>query len=279
MPIREAVPTSAVIAVLLSACGTADHDAPDTTARDRAVCLVGDDFVADGVIPVAAGETGDATRITALRWEAHDGCERFVIDLAAGGDSAARTIGSVRGEFLRTLGVVRVTLPTMAEVDADATDARFDGPLVRRAYVVRAPDGAGMYVDLHLGEAAEADLTILGEPARVVVDLRPGGDVVGGSPATHTRVVVVRPQGGVATYPLEITGYGRTFEANIVARLVHDGTDVAEQFTTATAWADAWGHYSLSIPSGPPGDVELHVGQHSARDGTWEGVRIPLTMR
>jgi hypothetical protein len=52
-----------------------------------------------------------------------------------------------------------------------------------------------------------------------------------------------------------------------------------QDFTTATAWVDAWGHYSLVIPEGPTGPVVLHVGEHSARDGTWEGVAIRLQLR
>jgi hypothetical protein len=92
------------------------------------------------------------------------------------------------------------------------------------------------------------------------------------------RVVVLEPRPGAASYPLAVTGYARTFEANVVVRLEQDGQEVYDDFTTATAWADAWGYFSFTIDQGPSGPVVLHVGEHSARDGTWEGVAIELEM-
>jgi hypothetical protein len=136
-----------------------------------------------------------------------------------------------------------------------------------------------VYVDVHLADAAEAHVSLLREPARVVVDLRPGGGALPPPPARDARVVVLEPRGGPASYPLTVTGYSRTFEANVVARLEQGGEEVFETFTTATAWVDAWGHYSLSIPRGPAGPVTLHVGEYSARDGSWEGVAVELEMR
>jgi hypothetical protein len=91
--------------------------------------------------------------------------------------------------------------------------------------------------------------------------------------------VVLQPRPGTASYPLTVTGYARTFEANVVVRLERDGDDVYDDFTTATAWTDAWGHYSFTIPDGPTGPVVLHVGEYSARDGTWDGVAVELDMR
>jgi hypothetical protein len=90
---------------------------------------------------------------------------------------------------------------------------------------------------------------------------------------------VLEPRPGAASYPLTITGYARTFEANVVARLEEDGEDVHVAFTTATAWADAWGHFSLTIHAGPTGPIRLHVGEYSAKDGTWEGAVVELRVR
>jgi hypothetical protein len=91
--------------------------------------------------------------------------------------------------------------------------------------------------------------------------------------------VVLEPRPGPASYPLTITGYARTFEANVVARLEQGGEEVLETFTTATAWVDAWGHFSFTIDDGPTGPVRLHVGEYEARDGAWEGVVVELRMR
>src|SRR5690606_30879585 len=138
-------------------------------------------------------------------------------------------------------------------------------------WAVFSPEGRWTFVDVHLAAAAEAAVTTLDSPARIVIDLRPGGPALPAPATRSTRVVVLRPRPGDATYPLTVTGYARTFEANVVVRLEYEGQDVHDDFTTATAWIDAWGHFSFTIPSGPTGEVTLHVGEHSARDGAWEG--------
>jgi hypothetical protein len=264
----------------------ADESRPDRAADEAvatggtvAVCLQGEPFVANGRIAVRAADTGDARRIGDLRWEAHDGCERFVIDLLADGGTAAGRAGAVTAEVLRHLGVVRVTLREVETVDPGATEVLMAGELAASAYAVWSPDGRWTYVDVHLASAAEAHVATLDNPARVIVDLRPGGGAVPGRAPRADRLVVLQPREGLATYPLTVTGYSRTFEANVVVRLEQEGRDVVQDFTTATAWVDAWGHYSLVIPEGPTGPVVLHVGEHSARDGTWEGVAIRLQLR
>jgi hypothetical protein len=266
---------------VLAACPDDAGPPPGETpaAAGTAVCLQGEPFVADGTVPVDAAAAGDADRVGELRWESHPGCERFVIDLMAGEETPAASAGEVRAEVLRDVGVVRVSLRDVEWVAPDATDETFDGSLARAAYAMWSPDGRWVDVDLHLASEAEAHVAVLGDPARVVVDLRPGGGPVPPPPATADRVVVLEPRPGDASYPLTVTGYARTFEANVVARIEQEGRTAEETFTTATAWADAWGHYSITIQDGPRGPIVLHVGEYSARDGTWQGAAVELNMR
>jgi hypothetical protein len=239
-------------------------------------CLAGSPFVEEGIVPLNVPEVGDAREVHDLRWAAHEGCERFVIDLAAADGSPADVVGMMRAEVLRDLGIVRISLIDAESVDQGAIDASFDGPLARAAYAVLAPDGAGIHVDLHLAQAAEAHVALLQEPARVVVDLRPSGGPVPAPPVVSDRVVVLQPSSLATTYPLEVVGYARTFEANVVVRIEDQGEEVLEEATTATAWTDAWGYYSVTIEDGPSGRIQLHIGEYSARDGTWEGAAVEL---
>lgn len=284
----------AIAPVVVSACappngeGDAPAHGPDSTVvegegtrEDAAapVCLRGEPVVADGPVEVRDATPGDADRVSALRWHRHDGCERFVIDLAGRDGTPAERVGVVAAEVLRELGVARIALRDVEWVDPDATDATFDGALARAAYAVFSPEGRWVHVDVHLGGPAEVFVAALDEPARVVVDLRPNGGPVPEPAPVANRVVVLEPRPGRTTYPLTVTGYARTFEANVVVRLEQAGEDVYDDFTTATAWTDAWGHYSFTIREGPTGQVVLHVGEHSARDGSWEGVAVPLEVR
>jgi hypothetical protein len=275
-----------VASTMLAACAQERPGQPSANATPRedrdttaAVCLRGEPFVADGALRVAGAAPGPAREVSRLRWEAHDGCERFVIDLADADGSPAAAAGSVAVELIRDLGVIRVTLRDVEQVNADATDTRPDGTLIRAAHVVRSPEGGHMFVDLHLGQPAEAHALLLQDPARVVIDVRPGGAPLPERTPASPRVVVLEPRAGTASYPLRVSGYARTFEANVVARIEKAGAEPVETFTTSTGWVDAWGYYSLVIDAGPTGSIVLHVGEYSARDGTWEGVRVPLQIR
>lgn len=282
--VRKLVAALAIL--MLAACLPNDDPAPgngDPTESPNgdpvAVCLEGETFAGEGTIEVPAPDTpGDAHQVSGLRADAHDGCDRFVIDLATEEGSPATVAGDVRAEFLRDLGVVRINLRDVEMVDLDHTEATFDGPLARQAYAVWSPEGRWVYVDVHVGEPAQAHVFVLQDPARVVVDLRPGGAEMIAPEGSENNVVVLEPRPGPATYPLTVRGYARTFEANVVIRLEQDGEDVLEDFTTATAWVDAWGDYAFNIESGPTGAVTLHVGEYSARDGEWSGKQIELDL-
>ena len=106
--------------------------------------------------------------------------------------------------------------------------------------------------------------------------LTPGGGVVPQPAQSARSIVVLEPRAGAAKYPIVIRGYARTFEANVVARLAAGGKVAAQAHGTAADYVTAWGEFELTIPAGPSGDVELFVGEDSAKDGTPVGVTIPL---
>lgn len=281
---------AAAVAVLLAVWMTSPVEEgevigpPDEGEGDEAVCLEGERFVEDGGLflphrAVSTVDDEDRREVSDLRWEEHEGCERLVIDVAREDGEPADDVGIVSAAVLREHGVVRVRLPDVTTVDPDATETAVAGTLTSAAYVVRAEEGRSVEVDVHLADAAEASVSVLEEPGRVVVDLRPGGSPVPGPPATDDLVVVLEPRPGGAGYPLTVAGYARTFEANVVVRIEQDGEQVEETFTTATSWAGTWGQFSLTIDDGPSGPIELHVGEYSAKDGSWEGTVVELDMR
>jgi hypothetical protein len=274
-------------------CGNGDEDKPvpasptaAPSAIPLAVCLQNANFVADGPIAVAS-MAGNAGSIADLRWAQHDGCERFVIDLIAEDGSPATGIGTVRAEFLRGKGIVRLVMPDAVKFTgktrADMNEARgpvmvdLAGKLADKVYVVRT-DGNRLYVDVHLAAPAEAAVTTLGGPARVVLDLRPGGGMMGRA-NTGRGVVVLTPGAGEARYPLTVRGYARHFEANVVAEIRQGGVAAITVSGIARDWILAYGEFELTIPDGPRGNVDLFVGDYSAADGSEQGVMIPLQLR
>ncbi len=252
---------------------------PATGGGDVPPCLAGETaFATAGAL--AAGlldaPEGDAELVAGLRWTDYGTCERLVVELATAGGAPATEPGGVRAELLRNLGIVRLGLD--AKLTATAVAERLvDSALIERVYVVRSSRGS-LFVDIHLASAALARASVTRLPAAVVLDLQPGGPDLVSRPARSDLVVVVDPTGDRAEYPLEVSGYSRTFEANVILRLRKANRVDVEEVTTAADYLETWGEFSFQIASGPGGRVEMFVGEDSARDGTEQGVEISLVM-
>ncbi|HDH03140.1 MAG TPA: hypothetical protein ENH15_02710 [Actinobacteria bacterium] len=137
-------------------------------------------------------------------------------------------------------------------------------------------DGS-MFVDLHLSESVGATAVELRNPARVAVELRPGGEPIQLGAAIGTNIVITEPARRTVEYPIVVRGYSRTFEATVLARLSAEGSAIDEYFTTAADWTVTWGEFVFEVPTGPGGDLSLFVGEESAEDGELEGVTLELS--
>ncbi|MCP4224411.1 MAG: hypothetical protein GY773_13805 [Actinomycetia bacterium] len=90
--------------------------------------------------------------------------------------------------------------------------------------------------------------------------------------------MVFEPSTGQGEYPIRVSGYSRTFEATVIARLLAADEIEFETFTTATDYLDAWGRFTMEIPNGPTGRVDVFVGEDSAATGDASGVTIELSI-
>ena len=271
------------LGLLLASCAGPDRTEGTSSSGGRdapgAPAAAAGDFVERGVLPpVGDPRGGDATQISSMLVAPVDGGdERLVIGFARGDGMPADRVGQVRAEILRERGVVRLVLPLQI-VSAAILDNHFATHLADRAFVVRPLEGDSLVLDLHLRSPALARVRALDKPALVLVELRPGGDALPRRPPVAQRVVLLAPNPGAARYPLEIEGYARTFEANVVAALRGSRGEPARARTTAADYLAAWGEFRMRLEHGPTGEAELFVGEHSAEDGREQGVRIDLTL-
>jgi hypothetical protein len=234
--------------------------APSSTTTTAPSC--GGEFSDRGKL-LSFHVNGDASRISALHTDQDGACEQFVIGFTTEAGAPATSAGNVDVEFLRDIGVIRIALPDIA--DTSITDGVFESALVDRAYVVRSQDGS-LYIDAHLSAPAMARAEIVQSPARVVVQLEPGGEELPSLAPRSDVVVLLTPRGPEATYPLTVSGYARTFEANVVVRILQGGSIASQQVTTATDYLEAWGEFSVVFESGPKGAVQLVVGEGGDQD-------------
>jgi hypothetical protein len=147
-------------------------------------------------------------------------------------------------------------------------------------YVVRAP-GGGMFVDIFATGAFQYRVTELSDPGRLIIDYRPASvDLSFPIPARAERTVLFQPRKGEAiTSPLTVSGYSRNFEASNTIRLVDSGGNILSQNTVlSNDWTETWGYFeaSLELPAFE-GQAFLRVGSESPRDGSFEGVEVPVT--
>lgn len=224
----------------------------------------------------SGGSSYEADTVLAVRYGVHAGYERVVLDLGTGDKPAATvpewTLMSSPGD-----GLLRVTLPSMSRTAV--SDGTLGDTLLRRFYVVRAPEG-GMFVDVFTRKSFAYRVLELSDPARLVVDFRPDGSPLEARlPAVGGATVLVEPRADARIEdPLTVYGYSRNFEASNTIVLVDSGGDVvARQIVQSNDYMETWGYFEATLDLRPfSGKGTLRVGTESARDGTFEGVEVPV---
>ncbi|MCZ6505159.1 MAG: hypothetical protein O6834_04155 [Actinobacteria bacterium] len=286
---RARIALGIVTIVAVAACSPVDTDSDPTTTRPEPVtttaptttlplvagCPDEGEFVEDGTIASFDQDQSDSSVIGRISWRADEACETFTFSFVTSEGAPATTPPTVTAAYVEGAPVIRVT------VDADQTiitDQLVETGLIDRLYVVRSLEG-GSFIDLHLAAPAQARIHVDGSPARVTLDLQPG---IVEYPIVATAsdiVVVVTPlDTGVVTPTIEVTGYARTFESNVMIIATAGDQLVAEMNTTAAGGLETWGEFRARIVL-PPGEVSLFVGDENAEDGGLEGVTISLTVR
>jgi hypothetical protein len=227
--------------------------------------------------PEMNGGSGyDADTMLAVRYGVHEGYERLVLDLGTGKEPAETvpewTLMSPTGD-----GLVRVTLPSVSATGVSG--GRLGADLLKSFYVVRAPEG-GMFVDILVRGTFAYRVLELSDPARLVVDFKPlEKPLEVPLPKAGGNTVLVEPRAGARiSTPLTVSGYSRNFEAsNTVVLTDPEGKFVARQTITSNDWSSTWGYFEATLDLQPfSGKGTLRVGAESARDGSFEGVEVPV---
>jgi hypothetical protein len=231
-------------------------------------------FVADS--QARGGEGYGADGILGVRYGVHESYERVVIDLGTGGQPAGSVpewvLSSPTGD-----GVLRVTTPSVSTTRGSG--GSFSGPLLKNFHVVRAPEG-GMFVDIFAESAFTYRVIELLDPARIVVDFKPSESTLDlPLPAEDANTVLVEPRRGTRVdSPLTISGYSRNPEAsNTIILTDASGKELVRDTVMSNDWTATWGYFETTLDLPPfSGRATLKVGAESARDGTFEGVEIPV---
>lgn len=240
---------------------TTTTTAPTTTEAtgEQPECL--DDatpFQQDGNVGTLFNDTSDAGILARIQWEQHSGCERLVIEFATAEGAPAVEPPTVGSFFIREAGVLRMTLgqPVVATAVAEQL---VQSALVDRVFVVRTLDG-GLFVDVHLAQAAFARMTTATGPARTLIDLQPGGPDYPASARRSGDVIVVEPVQSTLSYPFSVTGYLRTGAEEAEGTVVSLGDgETATAAGTVGDQSTTWGAFVILFPDGPSGRISVNV--------------------
>ena len=253
-----------------------ESDAPAPTAAPVQPSPVQTDpreFAADATR--TGGNDNPEASIENIRFGRHEEFERLVIDFASARTTAA-DVPRWRIEKAAAPGVLRVHLSAVTATDY--TDGVFDGDLLTRAYVVRAADRS-LFVDVFIPAGFQYRVLELGDPLRLVIDVRASGAETYLLPVHGERVVLLIPAAGAAiTSPLTVSGNSRHFEANNVLILQDSmGHQLALGIATANDYVETWGYFAGELTFAQfAGTGALAVGEQDARDGKFIGVTIPV---
>ncbi len=248
---------------------------PATTVPLVPGCPEGAEFTEGGHVGRINQALSDSDTIGSISWEVSESCETYTISFETSEGAPATTPPTTIVDYLGNTPIVRVRVGTAATV---ITDQLVETGLVERLYVVRSLDG-GMFVDFHLAAPAQARVEVDTSPAAVRLALQPGIVEHPIQPLIAALTVVVDPLAGdTVSSPVEITGYSRTFEANVLLIATSGGEVVAQEHTTSADYLETWGEFRASIEL-PVGSFSVFVGDASPEDGTLQGVTLTLTVR
>ena len=275
---RGAVPLDPVQArELLRSTGSPQQDAPSRPGTQR----IGNRPDLRQLVPELGVPTLSTLRD--LRFGNHETYERAVLDLDGAGPSGEspppHTYSYQGGDWF-----VRVKLPTVEATEK--TGGPGLGKAVASYHVVRSRVSDGLYVDFHLGGPAESvNVSALEGPARIVVDVTPGGTSTRRRPVVGDAAVVINPRNGVAVGPgaFRVSGYARPHEGSGAWRIKDTAGKILGHGTYTTSdWATTWGSFAFRAvyPASMSGrDGTLEVGGFSVMDGRFRGISVPLRFK
>ena len=243
---------------------TIDRPTTAVTAAPEDVdspCITGDKpFAIDGIISAFGGAGGDATQVSGLRWISHPGCEQVFVDLRTADGAPASAIDPVGVDYDAERGIIRINLPQSVNRSA-VSSSLFDGDLVDRVYVVATQQGR-LAVDIHITPGTMLALRAYEatSPSRIVIDVREQTDAIRVIGASHSPdVVIVSPLPNWSDTSVDVAGYARRGQGQLVVRVYDDGEVLVEQTIEYGGTTSVWTEFEVSLIGLPARPLELEV--------------------
>lgn len=244
-------PPPASTTTTLAPTTTAPTNGTSTTSVPEAACPQGDVMLADGRLLEFERPSSDGTRIAGITWQTSGDCHLITVTFATEDGAPATTPPSLDVRLLRTAGVLRIDTGATASVIADQL---VEEGSVERLFVP-VDDEELRFIDLVLSQPAVARARVQTSPARLEIELQPGGPEVG-RPLVSSQVVVVEPGSAAVAEPvLDITGYSTGDLAGLDLAVLRNDEEVMESTLELEASPGIWVAFQTTLQVGDPYDT------------------------
>lgn len=217
-------------------------------------------MLADGLLLEFERSNSDGTRIAGINWHTTGDCHLITVMFATEDGAPATTPPSIDARLLRNAGVLRIETEATASVVGDQL---VEEGSVEQLFVPVDEDQL-RFIDLVLSEPAVARARVMTSPARLEIELQPGGPDVG-RPLISSQVVVVEPGSAAVAEPvLDVTGYSTGDVERLDLAVLRDEEEVMDDTLGLEPSPGIWTAFTVSLQVGDPYD-SLQV---TAEDGS-----------
>ncbi len=218
-------------------------------------------MVSEGQLLRSEIPSADGTRIAGISWRATGNCHVLSVSFATDDGAPATTAPTLTARLLRSEGVLRVETAATSSV---VVDQKVEEGMVDRIYVPETADGA-RFIDFVLDGPVIARAHILSSPARLEVELEPGGPPVG-RPLITDSLVIVQPGSSANMAPiLDISGYASGSPISLVLAVSMGAAQVDESTFDVSSRPGTWTAFATTLQMGEQRYDNLRI---SRPDGT-----------
>lgn len=204
-------------------------------------------MVADGRLIDFDRPNTDATRIAGITWRTTGTCQVVSVSFATDVGAPATTPPTMTVRLLRSAGILRISTTASSSV---IVDQLVEEGQVEQLFVPVDVDG-NRFIDLVLNGPTVARARVLTSPARLELELQPGGPQEIGRPLMSTELVVVEPGSSAVAEPiLDVSGYSTGDLEQVNLSVLFEETTVAESVLTLESNPRVWTEFTLAIPVG-----------------------------
>lgn len=219
-------------------------------------------MLADGGLLSFERPTSDGTRIAGITWRTTAACHLVTISFATEDGAPATTPPTLTARMLRDAGVLRIQTGATASV---VVDQIVEEGAIERLFVP-VDEAGNRFIDLVLSGPAVARAQVLTSPARLELELQPGGSEGVGRPLMSLEVVVVEPGSEALAEPIiDLTGYSTGDLETLDVEVLLGEEAVSETRLELEASPGIWSAFHLVIPVGDSRYDSLRV---TSQDGT-----------